>query len=191
MHTRASPALAHWRSASRTEISHLLDAHLLVRALGPAGAPAAEQVLHAVVVQLAGRFQRYCRDLHDAAVDALVAAAPARYRSLLKTVLEADRRLDRQNATSAVLESDFRRFDLRLWAALGHPATEARRTLDEMNALRNAIAHQDAQKLDGLRIDLATVRRWWSILDELAAAVDRVVGHRIAEVIEHFPWSAR
>jgi len=73
-----SPALAHWRSASRAEIDHLIDAYHVVRAIGPAGGPAAEQILHALVVQLAARFQRFCRDLHDAAIDALVSPAPKR-----------------------------------------------------------------------------------------------------------------
>ena len=191
MHTRASPALAHWRSASRTDIGHLLDAHLIVRALGPAGAPAAEQVLHAVVVQLAGRFQRYCRDLPDAAVDALVAAAPDAYRALLRVTLMAGRRLDRQNATSAVLAHDFDRFDLELWPALAGVAVGARETLDAVMSARNAIAHQDVPRLARLRLDLAVLRGWWGALDDLAGAVDAVVAARVGAVVGRLPGDQR
>lgn len=190
MHTRASPALVHWRSASRHEIRHLLDAHHIVRRIGPGGQPAAEQILHALVVQLAARFQRYSRDLHDAAAEALATAAPEPYRTLLKRLLEADRRLDRHNATSAVLTSDFRRFGLDLWPALGATAVHSRHTLDEVNAARNAIAHQDAPKLDALRLDLAVFRDWRRTLDELAAAVDSAVSDHLTEVTGHDPWNS-
>lgn len=190
MHTRtaASPALAHWRSTSRTEIDHLVDAHHVVRGIGPAGAPAAEQIIHALVVQLAARFQRYCRDLHDAAVDAVVSAAPDSYRTLLREALTTGRRLDRQNATSAVLGHDFSRFDLKLWPALAGAPAGARDTLDEVMGARNAIAHQDVSKLARLRLDLAVLQGWRQALDDLAGAVDTAVGSRVGAVVGHFPW---
>lgn len=188
MQHRSSPALAHWRSTSRGEIAHLLDAHLVVRGLGPGGAPAAEQILHAVVVQVAGRFQRYCRDLHDVAVDALVAAAPETYRTLLQVTLVTGRRLDRQNATSAVLAHDFDRFHFEMWSALVGVPAKLRDTLDEVMAARNAIAHQDVPRLARLRLDLPVLRDWLSALDELAGAVDSAVADRIAAVVGHLPW---
>ncbi len=188
MQHRFSPALAHWRSASRTEIDHLLAAHHFVRALGPAGGPAAEQILHALVVQLAARFQRYCRDLHDAAVDALAAAVPDAYGTLLREAFLTGRRLDRQNATSAVLANDFNRFDLRIWSVLPATQAAARTTLDEVMSARNAIAHQDASGLARLRLDTAVLRGWRQALDDLAGAVDVAVGDRLGEVVGDFSW---
>ena len=188
MQHRPSPALARWRTASRTEIDHLLAAFYVVRALGPAGRPAAEQVLHALVVQLAARFQRYCRDLHDAIVDALAAAAPPAYGTLLREAFLTGRRLDRQNATSAVLANDFNRFDLKIWSALPAVQAAARHTLDEVMSARNAIAHQDVPGLARLRLDIVVLRGWRQSLDDLAVAVDGAVGARLGEVVGDFSW---
>lgn len=186
-----SPALAHWRSTSRREIRHLLDAHHLVRRIGPGGQPAAEQILHALVVQLAARFQRFCRDLHDAAVDALVATTPAAYRSLLRDALLLGRRLDRHNATSAALRDDFGRLDLELWAALAGAPPRARETLDEVMSARNAIAHQDVLKLGRLRLDLTAILSWRQALDDLAGAIDVAVTVRVGEIVGQDPWNQR
>lgn len=121
----------------------------------------------------------------------MVSAAPDSYATVLREALVAGRRLDRQNATSAVLEQDFGRFDLALWRALDEALPGARRMLDEVNSWRNAIAHQDAVRLSGLELDLPTVRRWRRLLDELATAMDGVVGGRIRETTGRFPWEPR
>ena len=181
-----SPALAHWRSTSRTEIGHLLDTYLGVRLLDPDNTSAAEQLLHALVVQLAGRFQRFCRDLHDAAIDALVAPTPGAYRSLLRDVMLIGRRLDRHNATSAALRDDFGRFDLELWSDLAGAPAEARQVLDEVMSARNAIAHQDVGKLAHLGLDLAVLRRWRLTLDELAGSIDAAVMVKVDEIVGSF-----
>jgi hypothetical protein len=191
MHTRASPALVHWRSASRHEIRHLLDAHHIVRRIGPGGQPAAEQILHALVVQLAARFQRYSRDLHDAAIDALVTTAPESHRTVILSNLTAGRRLDRQNPTSAVLAQDFRRFDIELWPALAGEPPGARDTLDQVMAARNAIAHQDVPGLERLRLDLTVFRGWRQALDDLAGRLDVTFGRRIGAMVGSFPWNQR
>ncbi len=80
---RPSPPLTRWRTIGRAEIDELINAHRAVGGSGPGRRTATWQINHALVVQLAAQFQRYCRDLHDECAGAMVAAAPADYRPAL------------------------------------------------------------------------------------------------------------
>lgn len=103
---------------------------------------------------LSSHFQRFCRNLHSEAVDAIVAHAD--------------------------------------WARVGaYDVRSAARQmrLEEMNAWRNAIAHQDWEKVGGnptLRLDL--VRSWRSACNGLSWSFDAAVRERLIDVVGEAPW---
>jgi hypothetical protein len=194
---RPSPPLLRWRSTGRAQIDELVAAHRAVGGSRPGRRTATQQINHALVVQLAAQFQRYCRELHDACCEALVACAPAEYRPTLNLALRTGRRLNAQSAQPASLGSDFGRFGFDFWPAvqaLGPSYVARRRRLEQVAVWRNAIAHQDFRRLPtdastaGTRADLPTVRTWHRALDQLAGGIDRVMHREIARITGGQPW---
>ncbi len=194
---RASPSLTRWRTIGQAEIDELLAAHHAIGGTGPGRRTATRQINHALVVQLASQFQRFCRDLHGLCADVAVAAAPPPYRPAMHLALTVARKLDRQNATSGTLGDDFGRFGLAFWPAvdaLGAQFAVRRRRLDQLNAWRNAIAHQDFRRINsdplarGTRPDLPTFRIWRSATDQLAAGIDRAMHAALTDIICAAPW---
>lgn len=194
---RPSPALIRWRTVGQAEIGELLAAHKAVGGAGPGRRTATQQINHALVVQLAAQFQRYCRDLHDLSADAMITAAPASLRPTLARAFTVGRKLDRQNAHSGALGDDFARFGIDFWpvvTALGGRCAGRRRRLDQLNAWRNAIAHQDFRRVaadpltGGTRPDLLMVRTWHRALDQLVGGIDRVMYDELSTTNAVSPW---
>src|SRR5205085_2306830 len=129
------------RTIGRAEIDELTEAHRAIGGTGPGRRTATQQINHALVVQLAAQFQRYCRDLHDECAGAMIAAAPADYRPALNLALLAGRKLDSQSAQPASPGSDFGRFGFDFWSAvygLGVAYRGRRARLDQVAIWRNA-----------------------------------------------------
>src|SRR5215470_463712 len=194
---RSSPSLVRWRTVGQAEIDELLAAHQAIGGTGPGRRTATQQINHALIVQLASQFQRYCRDLHGLCADAVVSAAPPPLQPALVLAFTAGRKLDRQNAHPGTLGDDFGRFGPRFWLAvdaLGPQFAVRRRRLDQVNAWRNAIAHQDFRHVgsdpltQGTRADLPTFRAWRSALDQLAGGIDRAMYRELAGIIGARPW---
>jgi hypothetical protein len=194
---RPSPSLTRWRTVGQAEIDELLAAHYAVGGTGPGRRTATRQINYALIVQLAAQFQRFCRDLHGLCGDAIVHAAPPSYRPALEIAFTATRRLDRQNAHSGSLGNDFGRFGPEFWPAVDSldPQYAARRhRLDQLNAWRNAIAHQDFSRVtadpltQGTRPDLPTFRGWRRATDQLARGMDRAMHRQITDTIGDAPW---
>jgi hypothetical protein len=194
---RPSPSLTRWRAIGQAEIDELLAAHHAIGGTGSGRRTATRQINHALVVQLASQFQRFCRDLHGLCADVVVASAPPAYRAALHLAFTVARKLDRQNATSGTLGDDFGRFGLAFWSkvdSLGPQYAVRRHRLDQLNAWRNAIAHQDFRRVgtDSLtqdtRPDLPTFRLWRSAVDQLAAGIDRTMHRELTAVIGAGPW---
>lgn len=192
-----SPSLIRGRTVGQAEIDQLLEAHEAFAGLGPGRRTATRQINYALVVQLASQFQRYCRDLHGLCADAVLATAEETYRPMLRLALTSARKLDRQNATSASLGHDFGLFGFRFWAAvdaLGPQYPARRRRLDQLNAWRNAIAHQDFDRLAddpltaGTRPELPTFRTWRRSLDQLACGIDGAMSTEVADITGDSPW---
>jgi hypothetical protein len=192
-----SAALLRWRTISQAEIDELPAAHHAVGGTGPGRRTATRQINHALVVQLAAQFQRFCRDLHGLCADAVIDAAPPMHGPLLRVALAVGRRLDRMNATSGTLGDDFGRFGLEFWPeidALGRQYAIRRRRLDQLNLWRNAIAHQDFRRVDAdplardTRPDLPTFRVWRSAVDQLATGIDRVMHRELISITGSDPW---
>jgi hypothetical protein len=194
---RQSPSLHRWRTVGQAGIDELLAAHGAVAGLGPGRRAASRQINYALVVQLASQFQRYCRDLHGLCADAVLSSAEESYRPMLRLALTSARKLDRQNATSASLGHDFGLFGFRFWSAvdaLGPQYPIRRRRLDQVNAWRNAIAHQDFDRLTGDPLtagthpDLPTFRTWRRALDQLAGGIDRAMRTEVTDITGTPPW---
>jgi hypothetical protein len=109
--------------------------------------------------------------------------------------LTENRALDRGNANSSSLGSDFGRLGLSFWQEV--KATDARaekwqQRLDQLNDWRNAIAHQSFGKLlrAGARpvVSLQEVRVWRNACKGLARAFDRVIGVHLGSMVGNPPW---
>jgi hypothetical protein len=195
-----STACLAWFGHRQARIDQLLAAHRTMGGSGPGRRWRTEQLNWALTLRLAGEFQGYARELHDVAVDhlvAVVAGGNTGLANVLRAGMTARRQLDRGNASPATLEEDYFRLGLRLWpdlqaASFRVPAWKA--SLAALNEARNAIAHADEGKLIGLRargypITLTTVHRWNTSLDGLVRTMDDVVGAYLGRLLgTGSPW---
>lgn len=189
-------ALDTWRGLR----AELLDAHVRVGGTGPGRRYRTEQLNLALILRLAGEFQGFARDLHNEAVEVAclyMAGWNPVWAEVIQEQLRRRRDLDRRNATPSTLAADFSRLGLDLWPALRSRDARDRlrhRHLDHLNRARNAIAHDDTggfQQLasEGVRLDLATFRRWRAAADKIAAGMDVVVAEHLATTFETpIPW---
>ena len=108
--------------------------------------------------------------------------------------LQWNRKLDWGNPNPSNLGSDFNRLGLEFW-----PLVEARdgrntarkRSLEELNKWRNAIAHQDYDpaRLGGsVNLRLRRVRHWRNVCNGLAVSFDEVLREYILGIIGQPPW---
>lgn len=130
---------------------------------------------HAYTVMLASKFQLFCRDLHSEAVERLTdAATPTSMRPIFRESLLDNRQLDSKNAQPGSLGSDFNRLGF------------------ELNAWRNAIAHQTFTRARPLApappLQLRHVRTWRTACNALARSMDAVVGDHIRAMVGAAPW---
>jgi hypothetical protein len=194
---RPSKALLHWRTEGREAMDHLLAARRAVGGRGLGRQAAARQVDYAMTVQYAAQFQRFCRELHAECAYAFGAEVRSGMGVMFKDALLHGRRLERQNAHPASIGYDFSRFGVQVWdelCALGPRYAAYRRRLEELNAWRNAIAHQDFGRVGtdpltaGIRPGPETLRAWRAALDQLANGMDRVMYARLTQVTDKIPW---
>lgn len=191
-----SPAFRRWSTDGAAALDHLVSAHGALAGLRPARRAAIRELNQAYTVMLASKFQLFCRDLHSEAVERLTdAATPGALRPIFRESLLGNRQLDSKNAQPGSLGSDFKRLGIELWDQLG---TRDRRTiarrkrLEELNAWRNAIAHQTFTRARPLApappLQLRHVRTWRTACDALARSMDAVVGDHIRAVVGAAPW---
>lgn len=189
-----SVSYRNWRTTRRAALDLVQAAHTTVHGTGAGRREATRQINHGYAVLLAAQFQGYCRELHTEAVSHFVATVPAVQRLTVASSLVLGRQLDRGNAQSGSLGSDFGRLGLDWWRAVD--AVDAtgpalRRALDELNAWRNAIAHNDfdPNKLGGtITLRLAAVRGWRHTCNQLARAFDVVLAQHLQSTTGHAPW---
>lgn len=169
-------------------------AHRSMRSGGRGSRFAAEQMCQAYVLLLSSRFQRFCRDLHTECAEHLlnVAVTPT-LRLVLWSGFIRGRRLDAGNPHPGNIGADFGRLGIELWDHLraGSPRTaERQRSLEEMNAWRNAVAHQDFSRALVSRevVALRQVRRWRAVCDLLAAELDRTLQEHLLLLTGIEPW---
>lgn len=176
-----------------------MAAHAALAGSGPGRRWVTEEVNHALIVRLAGEFQGFTRDLHDQAIDAVLAAVPGLQQgtqTLLRASFEKGRKLDTGNASWANICSDFAVFGFSL-----KTETQARylfkypgwiQCLDKLNKARNAIAHQDSAQLAQVAaadpLTLGTFKAWRAKLNAVACGLDVVTSEQLRALNGTKPW---
>jgi hypothetical protein len=189
-----SEAFLRWSGDRSRALDEIENAHASVGGTGPGRRIATQQINQAYAVLLSSQFQGFCRDLHSECAEHVIEATPARFQEIIRTQFLWGRALDRGNPNPGNIGSDFNRFGFDFWASVlaAHLQNGRRREyLDELNAWRNAIAHQDfdPERLGGTTsLNLATVRQWRSSLNGLARSFDNVIGEYLAQLLGVAPW---
>jgi HEPN superfamily RiboL-PSP-like protein len=184
-----------WNLTRAKALNDIESAHRSIGGSGPGRRFATEQINHAYAVLLASQFQGFCRDLHSECVDSLV-------RSIAFPVLEKiwrfeflwNRSLDRGNANPGAIGSDFNRLGVEFWKEVLAENTlnhGRKQLLEELNAWRNAIAHQDFDpaELGGTTtLHLSEVRDWRRACNHLALSFDSVMMKYLTSITGNPPW---
>lgn len=193
--TMGSRSLARWRTIGSRALDEIESAHSAIGGQGPGRRYATQQINQAYAVLLSSQFQKYCRDVHSEATDYLVPAIVAPlHRALFRTQFMRDRKLEIGNPNPGNLGSDFARFGMDLWELVyAHDPRNKRRRerLEEWNAWRNAIAHQNfrSPSLQGKStLRLSDVREWRAACDALAKELDYAVARHLAIICGTAPW---
>jgi hypothetical protein len=191
-----SQAYRNWKTSRAMELDQVETAHTLVGGTARGRRYTTQQINRAYAVLLASQFQGLARDLHTEAVMHLVGIIPhLGFRGAMRQELLWNRQLDTRNANQATIGGDFGRLGIpQFWMqvdAVSPNNPRRRRALEELNAWRNAIAHQafDPVVLGGMTIlRLARVRRWRRGCNRLARAFDSVVRRYIQTITGTKPW---
>lgn len=186
----ASNALTEWNGPRRRRLQLIWDFR------NNAPLPWQERQADTLLaMRLAAEFQGFSRDMHDEATDFLAITASSgnqNWANVLQAGLSRGRSLDRNNAGSGTLASDFGRIGMVLWGAIvtqepiSGPAWKS--DLDKLIEWRNAIAHDDRAKMldletNGFTLERALTRRWHGSLDSLVATMDDVVASYLGALL--------
>jgi hypothetical protein len=186
----SSKALADWQSDRAQRIERLRAAHSAFLHTEAGHAFGAKEIEHSLILRLASEFQGFARDLHSEAVDAvldwLCPDDPA-LRKVLRTPYLDSRRLDLGNADPKGIAHDFNLLGIAFWPELGArnaTAQQWRGHLGALNTARNGLMHSDDGKINrlvssGWPLGLRSAELWRASLDQLAGAMDDLVGARV------------
>jgi hypothetical protein len=190
-----SQAYRQWSRVRAAELDEMEAAHTLLGGTARGRRYTTQQINRAYAVLLASQFQGFARDLYTESVDFLVAVIPhLPFRRAIREELLRNRQLNTRNATQATIGGDFGRLGIQnFWAQVDAVLARnnlRRQWLDDLNAWRNAIAHQsfDPAILGGTILRLARVQRWRRGCDKLAGSLDRVLRAYIRSVTGNDPW---
>lgn len=185
-----SSALDHWETVRRARIDELYGAHESVGGRGPGRRTATEQLNWALTLRLSGEFQGYVRDLHDEAVEVVMARSyrlTAELESVINNLLTLNRQISTKNPTASTLQQDFARFGFRVLDEVKARYRRGERwlkVLEDLNRARNGVAHADtikiAQVTGGRSLVLSMVKQWDGSLRSLSRALDRITSEKLA-----------
>jgi hypothetical protein len=144
---------------------------------------ATDQLNLALFVSLAAQFQGFCRDLQDdAAIQIARSLAPGNDQQIpvVLNALVRARKLDVGNVSTGGIGNDFANLGMTFWPDVrsAYPAKGPKwnNTIDDLNDVRNAVAHSDGAKLAEVRhkqpLSLATFRNWRSSLHTASSGFD-------------------
>jgi hypothetical protein len=195
---RTMPSLAFqaWVTSRAAALDAIASAHRALRGSGTGMRAATQQVNQALAMRLSAQFQAFCRELHTAWVDHLLAGVPdPRSRALSRVSLLLGRKRDRGNPNPGNVGADYEWFGIAFWVTVTshRPQNAGRRaTLEVLNEWRNAIAHQDftAGMLRGGRasLALAQVQSGRRACEGLADSFDEVMRLHLQGLTGTSPW---
>lgn len=192
----SSSAFQEWVTNRRRRLDHLWE--LERRSALPWQQ---REIWSSLAIRLATEFQGFARNLNDEAIifltDSVSSGRPA-IASALQAGLSANRLIGKGNPNSGALNSDFSRLGFRFWDAIEviHPTSleSWRNSLNRLIEMRNGFAHDDQQKLldladKGYTLSDTLLKQWQSDLDNLAIAMDDVVGSSLQTLLgTPRPW---
>jgi len=190
-----SIALQAWQTRARRALDEVEAAHSSVGGAGRGRRFATRQINNAYVVLLCSHFQRFCRDLHQEAVDHFAAQpAYAALKPVLRASLMVGLKLSVGNANPGNIGADFSKLGMDFWVevrGLDRRNRLRQQRLEELHRWRNAVAHQDFTHpalggRDSLRI--SEVRAWRSVCECLAVEFDRVMRVYLQSITGVSPW---
>jgi hypothetical protein len=192
----SSQALTTWSTIALPQLDQIAAAHAAVGGKAPGRRHTTLQLNYVYAGQVAAQFQRFCRDLHTEAANAMLGHITVPPNTGLAAVISGaltrGRKLDRGNPGSDNIGKDFGILGLTgIWDDVrAHDArNEDRRVqLEELLTWRNAIAHQDFSRLPDVNLKLARVRGWRSACHQFAISFDWVVADRIRRMVGTRPW---
>jgi len=191
---RRSQALGHWRGERGWQLDEVERAHAALGGAGPGRRWRTQRINHAYAVLLASHFQGFSRELHAEVVRFFASRLAAESHEVFDAVsysFGVGLRLNTGNARADGLQNDFKRFGVDLWAellALNSGNRVRRDKLEELNAWRNAIAHQDFTRVRGEQLPLGRVRAWRTACGALARDTDKVVCAHLHGLFGLQPW---
>jgi hypothetical protein len=187
-----SNSLRLWRTTRRRELDEVEAAHGSVGGTGPGRRSATLQLNYSYALLLSAHFQGFCRDLHTEVAEYLARwLTTSSFQRIVRDLILLNRKVDSGNPNPGNLGSDFNRYGLDFWdhvIALSPKNATRRQRLDELNAWRNAIAHQDFARVGRRSLRLAQVRRWRASCDRLAECFDRVLFSYLQRETGADPW---
>jgi hypothetical protein len=146
----------------------------------------------AVILENSIMPMRWC-SLRSSSAIVVIYTRSAALGDLLVTNLHFGRQLDRGNANPSSLGNDFGRFGFNFWAAI--KARDARNIgrqarLEELNAWRNAVAHQDfsGHLSPAPPLSVTHVHRWRSACNALAISMDVIMRNQLRSLGANPPW---
>jgi hypothetical protein len=191
-----SRAYRRWNRSRSKELDEVEAAHTVLGGTARGRRYTTQQINRAYAVLLASQFQGFARDLPTEAIDYLVAVIPhPGFRAAMRQELLWNRQLDTKNANQGTIGGDFSRLGIpQFWGQVDAVFVNndlRRQWLDDLNAWRNAIAHQsfDPAMLGGTtNLQLARVQRWRRSCNKLARSLDSVLRAYIQFVTGNSPW---
>jgi hypothetical protein len=197
VHGMPSVARSSWTTSRAKRLNQLAEAHRLLRENGPRNSNPLEALNWSMVLVLASEFQGFARELHDEAAEFLassMARGDLRYFEIARNNLTAKRELDSVNAKPSSINTDFKRLGISdLWAEIerSNPAgAHWRAQLGTLNAARNAIAHNNPDKLQvlGVPINAKTIRSWRGYCNKVSWKMDVLVQNYLLTTTGIRPW---
>lgn len=183
-------------------IDILATGHAAVGGVAGPGRPsvASKPLAHAYTIGMLGEFQGFVRDLHDLAVQRIVSAsgATAKFTAILTDGMIAGRGIDRGNATTNTIKSDFSRIGLSPLDLGVHNtkwASGDSGRFDKLVQLRNALGHGNDAELRSLLASGAVkdtvtwARSCLPLLNRYVRALDLLVWDHLVNVTGKEPWA--
>jgi hypothetical protein len=193
-----SLALDFWQTTQANRLDEVESAHKAVGGSGRGRRFATQQINRAYAVLLAAQFQAFCRLLHHECTQALVGLIPnAALQAVARGNFFTGLTMDRGNANPGNIGSDFGRLGVKLWDELAARNTRnafRNRKLEELNAWRNAIVHEDFRNRAifsaGQRtiLRLSQVREWRRTCNALASDMDGLMQRYVGQLTGKPPW---